>query len=65
MPILKSIIDDQEVTAESQDEKLKLLTNIWSNVYQISHLENRQFCERNEKKVKAHLNKITDKITPK
>ena len=65
MPILKSIIDDQEVTAESQAEKLKLLTNIWSNVYQISHLENQQFCERNEKKVKAHLNKITDKITPK
>ena len=62
---MKSIIDDREVTAETQEEKVKLLTNIWSNVYQISHLENQQFCKINENKVKSHLNSVTDKITPK
>ena len=65
IPILKSIIDNREVKAETQDDKIKLLTNIWSNVYQISHLENQQFCQTNENKVTAHLHKITDKITPK
>ena len=65
IPTLKSRIDDREVVAETQEEKIKLLTNIWSNIYHISHLENQQFCQINENKVKEHLNKITDKITPK
>ena len=65
IPILKSIINGQEIEAETQEEKIKLLTNIWSNVYQITPQENMQFCHRNETKVKRHLNRISDKITPK
>ena len=65
IPILKSIINGNEIEAETQEEKIKMLTNIWSNIYQISPQENMQFCSRNEAKVKMHLNKIYDKITPK
>ena len=65
IPLLKSIINGQEIEAETQDEKIKLLTNIWSNVFQITPQENMQFCNRNETKVNRHLNKISDKITPK
>ena len=65
MPSLKSIIGDREYMAETQEEKIKLLTNIWSNIYHISHLENQQFCQITENNVKEHLNNIADKITPK
>ena len=65
MPSLKSIIDDREYIAESQEEKIKLLTNIWSSIYHISQMENQQFCQITEKNVKEHLNNIADKITPK
>ena len=44
-----------EIIAETQDEKLKLLTNIGSNIYQISPIDNQQFCKINENRVKAHL----------
>ena len=65
IPILKSLINNNEIIAETQDEKIKLLTNIWSNIYQITPLENQNFCPINENKVKTHLDKISDKITPK
>ena len=65
IPLLKSIINGQEIEAGTQEEKIKLLTNIWSNVYQITPQENAKFCKINEAKVKSHLNKISDKITPK
>ena len=45
--------------------KINLLTNIWSNIYQITPQENMQFCHLNEAKVHRHLNNISDKITPK
>ena len=65
IPILKSTINGDEIEAETQEEKIKLLTNIWSSIYQISPQENMRFCNRNEARVKMHLNKIYDKITPK
>ena len=65
IPLLKSHINGQEIVAETQDEKIKLLTNIWSNIYQITPQENMQFCHLNEAKVHRHLNNISDKITPK
>ena len=65
IPLLRANIDGDDFEANTQDEKLTLLTNIWSSVYQISPQENLSFCSRNERKVSAHLLKITNKITPK
>ena len=49
--ILKASVNNNEIIAEEQSDKIKLLTNIWSNVYKISPLENQHFCHLNEKKV--------------
>ena len=48
IPLLKANINGNEIEANTQDEKLDLLTNIWSSVYQISPEENLNFCMRNE-----------------
>ena len=36
IPLLKANINGDEIEATTQDEKLTLLTNIWSSVFQIS-----------------------------
>ena len=61
IPLLKANINDIDVEANSPDEKICLLTNIWSNVYHISPQENLNFCQANERKVSSHLNKIAEK----
>ena len=65
IPLLKSIIDGSEIEANSTEEKINLLTNIWSSIYQISFHENQNFCLNNERKVSSHLSNIVDKITTK
>ena len=59
------MINGNNIEAKSQKEKLSLLTNIWSSVYEISPQENRKFCSKNEKKVASHLLNIADKVTSK
>ena len=65
IPLLKANINGIETEANTPEEKLSLLTNIWSSIYQISPQENLNYCQRNEHKIIAHLIKIADKITPK
>ena len=65
IPLLKANIDGIQTEANTPEEKISLLTNIWSSVYQITPQENLNYCQRNDLKVATHLIKIADKITPK
>ena len=51
--------------AKTDKEKVEMFTNIWKKVYRISDQENTNFCPDTENRVKAHLARHTNKITPK
>ena len=65
IPLLKANINGNEMEAKTQTEKVNLLTNIWSSIYEISPQENLSFCPNNDHKISSHLLKISHRIIPK
>ena len=65
IPTLKHDQDGTEITANTDEEKEQLFTNIMKNTCKITEEENRQYCPENEARVNRTLRENADKITPK
>ncbi|CAL4097163.1 unnamed protein product, partial [Meganyctiphanes norvegica] len=58
-------VNGRDRIAKTDEDKEKVLTQIWSKVFQITPEENQQFCRETEERVEHTLNQNIDKITTK
>ena len=50
IPLLRTRLNGTDIQASTKEEKLSLLTNIWSSIYEISPQENLNFCQEMSRK---------------